>query len=69
MATLLLSGGELVDPAHERHGPADLRFEDGQVAEVGPELAVPPGAQVVDARGALILPGLVDTHTHVGAGY
>ena len=69
MATLLLRGGELVDPAHERHGPADLRFEDGQVAEVGPELAVPPGAQVVDARGALVLPGLVDTHTHVGAGY
>ena len=69
MASLLIRGGELVDPANGQHGIADVLFEDGRVAEVGPELPVPRGAQVVDARGVLVLPGLVDTHTHVGKGY
>ncbi len=69
MTGLLIRGGELIDPGNGRRGPADVRFEDGRVAEVGSELSTPLGAQVVDAYGMLILPGLVDTHTHVGAGY
>ena len=69
MPSVLLRGGELVDPAHAKHGRFDLLFDDGRVTDVGPELAVPRGAQVVDAAGLLVLPGLVDTHIHVGQGY
>jgi imidazolonepropionase-like amidohydrolase len=68
MASLLIQGGELVDPANAHHGPADLLFDGPRIAAVGPELPVPRGAQVVDARGLLVLPGLVDTHVHVAAG-
>jgi predicted amidohydrolase len=66
MAKLLVQGGHLVDPGNGRNEVADLLFEDGTVAAVGPELDVPRGAQMVDARGLLVIPGLVDTHTHVG---
>lgn len=69
MAKLLLTGGRLVDPAHGRDGIADLLFEDGTVAAVGRELSVPKGAQVLDATGRLVIPGVVDTHTHVGSPY
>ena len=69
MASTLIQGGELVDPLNGLHGTADLLFEGGRVADVGPELRVPRGAQVVNARGRLVLPGLVDTHTHVGTPY
>lgn len=69
MSKLLVRGGRLVDPANGRDGLADLLFEDGRVVEVGPELRVPSGAQVVDARGLLVLPGLVDSHAHVGTPY
>ncbi|HEX6468034.1 MAG TPA: dihydroorotase [Streptosporangiaceae bacterium] len=45
--------------------PADLLLRDGVIAEVGPGLAAPGGAEVVDARGLVALPGLVDLHTHL----
>ena len=66
MAKLMVRGGRLVDPRNGHDGLADLVFEDGQVVEVGPELAAPKGAQVVDATGMIVMPGLVDSHTHVG---
>jgi cytosine/adenosine deaminase-related metal-dependent hydrolase len=69
MAKLLVRGGRLVDPGNGWEGAADLLFEDGTVAAVGPELDVPRGAQIVDATGLLVIPGLVDTHTHVGEPY
>src|SRR5262249_45211073 len=66
VAKLMVRGGRLVDPRNGQDGISDLIFEDGRVAEVGPELAAPKGAQVIDATGRLVLPGLVDSHTHVG---
>jgi hypothetical protein len=66
---LLIRGGRLIDPANERDGVTDLLFEDGRVAEVGPDLRVPNGAQVLDAAGKLVLPGLVDSHAHVSGEY
>src|SRR5207249_11145568 len=56
------------DPANRWHGRADLLFEDGKVVEVESELAAPRGAQVVDAHGSFVVPGLIDTHTHIAAG-
>jgi cytosine/adenosine deaminase-related metal-dependent hydrolase len=43
---------------------ADLLVEDGRIAAVGPELAAPAGAEVLDAGGLLVLPGFVDSHRH-----
>jgi allantoinase len=41
----------------------DVAVEDGVVAAVGPEL--PGGREEVDARGLLVLPGMVDGHVHL----
>ncbi len=40
--------------------------DDGRIAAVGPRASVqiPPGAQVIDAGGMVVLPGFVDAHTH-----
>jgi len=47
-------------------GRADLRIEGEQVAARGmPELAPRPGEEVFDVEGALVLPGLVNAHTHL----
>ena len=45
-------------------GPADVRIADGTVVEIGTGLSA-PGARVVDAEGLVLLPGLVDLHTHL----
>ncbi len=38
---------------------------EGQIAEIGAGLAVPDGTEVIDAAGQVLLPGLVDLHTHL----
>ena len=44
---------------------------DGKIAAVGPRasVAVPPNARTVDVAGKVVMPGLVDTHSHVGGGW
>ncbi len=44
---------------------ADVLVIDGVIAAIGPTLAAPPGTPVEDAAGALVLPGLVEAHTHL----
>jgi dihydroorotase len=45
--------------------PVDVLIGDGQIAEIGPALKAPGGAEVIDAVGQVLLPGLVDLHTHL----
>ncbi len=47
-----------------RAGPVDVLLRGGRVAAVGPALAAPQGATVVEGRGLLAAPGLVNAHWH-----
>ncbi len=40
---------------------------DGKIAAVGPDVQVPPGADVVDATGKYLTPGIIDAHSHIAA--
>jgi imidazolonepropionase-like amidohydrolase len=50
---------------------ATLVVRGGRIEAIGPRasIAVPAGARVVDAKGKVLMPGLVDTHSHVGGGW
>ena len=41
-------------------------IEDGKIAAVGTDIAVPAEAEIIDAGGAIVSPGLIDAHTHMG---
>ncbi len=43
-----------------------LLIEGTRIADLGPDLAVPEDAEIVDAHGAWLLPGLIDAHVHLG---
>ena len=45
--------------------PADVLVLGGRIAALGPGLAAPAGCAVEDGGGALLLPGLVESHTHL----
>ena len=45
--------------------PTNVLVTDGQIAEIGAGLTAPKSAQVIEAPGQVLLPGLVDLHTHL----
>lgn len=59
-----IKNGTLVDPVAGRNGRFDLLISEGKIARVAPEITETENAQVVDATGLQILPGLVDMHAH-----
>jgi len=44
---------------------ADIRIQGEKIVEISPKLQASPGAKVIDATGLLLLPGAIDTHTHL----
>lgn len=58
----------MIDPPTGFDAVADVLVQHGVVAGRGPGLSQPPGAQVVDLGGCLLMPGLIDLHAHVMAG-
>mgnify|MGYP005849909823 CR=1 FL=1 len=43
-----------------------ILWQNGKILAVGPDVAIPSDARVVDARGKTVLPGFIDAHTHIG---
>jgi len=64
MADLVLKGGRVIDPASGRDDIADVAFGDAKVTEIPRDLPA-GGTEIVDVRGLLVVPGLIDLHTHV----
>ena len=62
---LLLTGGHVIDPAQGLDGTADVAFEDGRVAAIGPGLDRARAREIRSAEGRWVVPGLIDLHTHV----
>src|SRR6266849_3568997 len=61
----IIRGGRLLDIRAHRADPADLLIVGDTIREVGvPGLKAPAGASVIDARGKLLHPGLINAHTH-----
>ena len=56
---------------HTAAGPpianATIIVRDGKIAEVGQNSAVPAGAKIYDVTGKIIIPGMMDNHSHIGA--
>jgi dihydroorotase-like cyclic amidohydrolase len=58
-----LHGGRVLRPGAAQVEPVDVLVDGDRIVEVGPGLARPPDGAEVDARGFLVLPGLINAHT------
>lgn len=65
MSTLAITNAHVL-PVSSPAVEGTVVIEDGRISGVGPAVEVPRGAEVVDAGGAWLTPGLVDAHVHLG---
>jgi cytosine/adenosine deaminase-related metal-dependent hydrolase len=64
---VVLRGGTVLtlDGTHTVLTGADVLVVDDRIAGIGPDLAVPDGTEEIDARGGIVMPGMIDTHRHM----
>ncbi len=60
---ILLKGGRVIDPANGTDAAADILIKGGKIAQAGKDIKA-AGAKQVDCKGKVVLPGLIDVHTH-----
>ena len=65
MTSILLRGGRVIDPSQGIDAKMDVAVEDGVISQVSSSIR--PGAEtrIIDVDGKLVVPGLIDLHTHV----
>lgn len=64
--TIAITGGRVLTVSHGVIENGTVLVENGKIAVVGPNLKVPRGAQVVDARGKVVMPGMFDAGDKLG---
>lgn len=65
MKPVVIRGGRVIDPSRGFDEPADVVIVDGSIAGVGRGQGTPDGADVIDAKGLVVAPGLIDIHVHL----
>ncbi|HWZ53957.1 MAG TPA: amidohydrolase family protein [Candidatus Acidoferrales bacterium] len=64
--TVAIRAGNLIDPATGSVAKNQIiLIKDQKITDVGPNVAIPSGAQVIDLSNEWIMPGIMDSHTHV----
>jgi dihydroorotase len=64
---LLIKGGRVIDPSRKfDQQSCDVAIKGGKIVAVRPNIAASSAAETVDAGGKLVVPGLIDIHTHAG---
>lgn len=63
--SIVIKGGHVIDPKNKIDGIMDVAIRDGKISKVEKNIDTQGVAQVVDAKGLLVTPGLIDIHTHV----
>ncbi len=62
--SLFISKVDVFDGTKMLRG-VNVAVENGKIAAVGKSISSPPGAEVIDGHGRTLLPGLIDSHTHI----
>lgn len=64
MATLLIRGGRIIDPASDLDATGDVLVVDGRIEAIETDAPLSCDGDVIDADGCIVSPGLLDIHVH-----
>jgi imidazolonepropionase-like amidohydrolase len=61
---ILIKNATILTASHGRLENTDLLIQGGKITKIGKNIAAPAGAQVIDATGKYVSPGIIDCHSH-----
>lgn len=61
---VLVKTGRVIDPGSGLDSVLDVLIENDRILMISRGIAPPPGCEIIDAEGCLVLPGLIDMHVH-----
>ena len=65
MIDLVIKGGRVIDPSQGIDAIMDVAVQDGSISQVSTNIRPDPETRVIRVNGKLVVPGLIDLHTHV----
>lgn len=63
---IALKNGKIYTMAGEIIEKGTVLIEHGKIKDIGEDVKIPKGCEVIDVKGMVVMPGLIDAHTHVG---
>lgn len=63
---IFIKNGKLYTMAGKVYEKGSILVEGGKIAEIGENIEAPEGAEIIDAEGRLVMPGMIDAHCHLG---
>src|SRR5262245_3551841 len=63
---VVIKNATIMTAAGQEIANGSILLKDGRIAAVGPSVAAPADAVVVDGTGKFVTPGLIDDHSHLG---
>src|SRR5580693_5519081 len=62
---ILIQNATILTVSHGTIEHGSVLIKNGKIAEVGPSIRAPKDAQVIDAAGQFVIPGIIDCHSHI----
>ena len=66
-AVILIQNATVLTVSHGAIEHGSILIKDGKIAEVGQSIKAPKDAQIIDATGQFVMPGIIDCHSHIAA--
>jgi imidazolonepropionase-like amidohydrolase len=66
-SVILIQNATVLTVSHGTIEHGSILIRDGKIAEVGQSIKAPKEAQVIDAAGQFVIPGIIDCHSHIAA--
>jgi imidazolonepropionase-like amidohydrolase len=64
-AVLLIQNATILTVSHGTIEHGSILIKDGKIVDLGPSIKAPKDAQVIDAAGQFVIPGIIDCHSHI----